>query len=435
MVAKLTKTTTPGIYRRHLKGCDRTGRCECGYVVIYDGKKQTFPTLAEAREGRILARRQAKLSRAHSEGLHPVDDPRADCPNCERRKVERDEQAPLLHTYARAWLDRYHGTGKRGFREETRGEYRGLMDKYALSYFPADTKLRAVGPSEIAALIAWQVKQPGRDGTLTDKSVRNALGPLRACLASAKREGLIRDNPAVGAALPHRPRIEEDEELPRPFPRIEGEETMELVVALVHADHRLMFELLAATGLRRSGLLALEVRHLALDGANPHVRVRQRSRPQKGNGQVIGPLKSLHARRDLPIPLSLADRLRAGVTGRKQDALVFASPETGRPYDPAHLHLRVLKPACAEAGVEWAGFHTFRHTVASRIFAAGRTAVQVQHWLGHHSAAFTLRTYVHLLDPSDLGGPLEPIDPQEGFVGPRRAHADSSASLVPIARF
>jgi hypothetical protein len=24
--------------------------------------------------------------------------------------------------------------------------------------------------------------------------------------------------------------------------------------------------------------------------------------------------------------------------------------------------------------------------------------VQVQHWLGHHSAAFTLATYVHLLD-------------------------------------
>jgi integrase len=34
-----------------------------------------------------------------------------------------------------------------------------------------------------------------------------------------------------------------------------------------------------------------------------------------------------------------------------------------------------------------------------------RNAVQVQRWLGHHSAAFTLATYVHLLD-GDLGGPL-----------------------------
>jgi hypothetical protein len=58
--------------------------------------------------------------------------------------------------------------------------------------------------------------------------------------------------------------------------------------------------------------------------------------------------------------------------------------------------------------VEWAGFHTFRHTVASRWFAAGRNAVEVQRWLGHHSPSFTLDTYVHLLD-GDLGAPLEPL--------------------------
>jgi len=39
------------------------------------------------------------------------------------------------------------------------------------------------------------------------------------------------------------------------------------------------------------------------------------------------------------------------------------------------------------------------------LFAEGRNAVQVQRWLGHHSAAFTLATYVHLLD-GDLGAPL-----------------------------
>ena len=118
---------------------------------------------------------------------------------------------------------------------------------------------------------------------------------------------------------------------------------------------------------------------------------------------VVGPPKSRYARRDLPIPTGPADRLRALRT--PADALVFESP-TGGPYDPHHLQLRVLAPAVAEAGVEWAAFHTFRHTVASRMFAAGRNAVQVQRWLAHHSASFTLDTYVHLLD-GDLGVPLE----------------------------
>jgi integrase len=242
---------------------------------------------------------------------------------------------------------------------------------------------------------------------LSDKTVRNALGPLKACLATARREGLIRHNPATDVALPHRARVDDDEERPRPFPRVEGDdgemiETMGLVVECVPEVHRLMFELLAATGLRRSELLVLEGRHLMLGGERPHVRVRQRVRRRRGEGLVIGPLKSRYSKRDVPIARAFADRL--SVHGAGQDELVFRSA-VGSVLDPDNLAARVLVPACAEAGVAWAGFHTFRHTVASRLFAEGRNVVQVQRWLGHHSASFTLDTYVHLLD-NDLGEPL-----------------------------
>jgi integrase len=36
------------------------------------------------------------------------------------------------------------------------------------------------------------------------------------------------------------------------------------------------------------------------------------------------------------------------------------------------------------------------------LFRHGKSAKQVQLWLGHHSPAFTMSTYVHLL-PDDLG--------------------------------
>ena len=62
-------------------------------------------------------------------------------------------------------------------------------------------------------------------------------------------------------------------------------------------------------------------------------------------------------------------------------------------------------PPARQADLPWVGFHTFRHTCASLLFASGRNAVQVQRWLGHHSAAFTLSRYVHLLD-GDLGEAL-----------------------------
>ena len=80
-------------------------------------------------------------------------------------------------------------------------------------------------------------------------------------------------------------------------------------MSLINPSYRLMFELLATTGLRRSELLALEVRHLELNGDRPHAKVRQRVRAAPGAGLVIGPLKSKYARREIPIPLELAYRL------------------------------------------------------------------------------------------------------------------------------
>jgi integrase len=254
---------------------------------------------------------------------------------------------------------------------------------------------------------------------LSDNTVRNVLSPLRAALATARREGLIRHNPVSDVALPHRARIEQDEDCPRPFPN----GVMELVVSLIHPSHRLMFELLAATGLRRSELLALEGRHFALHGDRPHVKIRQRVRRRVGLGLVVGPLKSRYARRDVPIPLELADRLAALEVA--EDKPVFAS-SVGTLLDPDNLAERVLAPACSEAGVEWAGFHTFRHTVASRLFAAGRNPVQVQRWLGHHSPSFTLDTYVHLLD-ADLGEPLLAHQPRVKKTG---GSPDSSMSIA-----
>ena len=216
--------------------------------------------------------------------------------------------------------------------------------------------------------------------------------------------------------LPHRPRIEEDEEDSRPFPRLELEdadgdieivESMELVVSLINPKHRLMFELLAATGVRRSELIAFKVHDLNLNGEEPYVKIRRRIRRRSGMGLVVGALKSRYAKRELPVPITVADRLRAHTAGHSGSDWVFASA-TGAPLDPNNLANRVLAPACKKAGVEWAGFHTFRHTVASRLFAEGRNILQVQRWLGHHSPSFTLDTYVHLLD-QDLGRPLEPL--------------------------
>jgi len=71
---------------------------------------------------------------------------------------------------------------------------------------------------------------------------------------------------------------------------------------------------------------------------------------------------------------------------------------TGRPLSDGNLRRRVLVPAREAAGLEWVGFHTFRHTCASLLIERGRRIEQVSAWLGHSDPAFTLRTDVHLMD-------------------------------------
>jgi hypothetical protein len=87
MAAKLERTNTPGIFRRHAKDCTRKARCECSYVITFRDRgrqhTETFRTFAEARE--------AKRTRGS--------------------QVARGEFSPLaretLRDYALEWIDRY----------------------------------------------------------------------------------------------------------------------------------------------------------------------------------------------------------------------------------------------------------------------------------------------------------------------------------------
>jgi integrase len=252
--------------------------------------------------------------------------------------------------------------------------------------------------------IGWLVKQPNRSGgKLADSSVRNAFKPLAACLATARGEGLIRHNPAAGATLPYRPRIDGEDQERRPLSR----EQLAVFLTVVHPDHRLMLDFTARTGLRASEVIGLDGQHLHLTGDSPHVKVRQRWRVSNRAGGLrgeLGPVKSRHGRRNVPLAHDLVEQFQA--LHIAPDEPVFPS-RAGTRLSKDNVRNRHIRPAAEEAGAPWCGWHTLRHTCASVLFAEGRNVVQVQRWLGHHAPSFTIDTYIHLLD-DDLGEPLAP---------------------------
>jgi integrase len=361
---RTTRTRYPGIYARE----------GGGYVVMYRDpggrqRKKTARTLAEAR--------------AHQSAI------KADLA---RGEFRRDSGVTFVD-YARAWIESYQGRTSRGFRETTRADYRRELELFAYPF---------LGRMRLAEIEARHVRElavrVADGGRRSQNTVRLALAPVKALLATAHEEGLIRTNPARGlriaqaspaATAPGDDRVK----------ALSAEELQRLIEA-TEPGWRLLVELLAHTGLRISEATGLEWRDVDLEGRRLQVR-RRRYR-----GESAGP-KSRFGLRTIPLSAGLAGRLaehRAESEFPADTAPVFAS-RRGTPHETRNLYGRVLKPAARRAGLDWVGFHTLRHTCATLLFTSGgANAKQVQMWLGHHSPAFTLATYVHLL-PEDLPDP------------------------------
>jgi len=356
-MAKLSKTSTPGIFRRHAKDC-AGGRCDCSYVVVWRHRgrqhKQTYRTFSEAREGK--AGREAG----------------------DRRPTARIR----FSDYFEEWIETYSGRTSRGFSETSREEYGRVLKREPMKRW-GTWKLSDIEPADVRDLLVV-LRQRGR----STSEIRKARAALSTMFSTAAEDGLIRSNPAHGARIP----APLEGEVERKFKALTREELTMLLTALPE-DDRLFFELLTHSGMRIGEAVALTWEHLEL-GETPCIKVRERVYRGKR-----GRLKSAAARRDIPLSPAMTARLlahrRDGYNG--PTAPVFPSP-TGVAMSPPNLGREVLHPAREAAGLQHVTFHSFRHTCASLLFEAGRNVKQVSEWLGHTDPSFTLRTYVHLMD-------------------------------------
>jgi len=238
-------------------------------------------------------------------------------------------------------------------------------------------------------------------------TVRVKLAPVKALLADALEDGVIRSNPAAGVTIKGAPATGDvdDEDEAEHVKALTGVELESLLAALPD-EWRLLFRFLGDSGLRIGEAVALKWGDVDTGAALVQVR-RRRYR-----GRNDRP-KSNYGRRKARISAEVAAELRTLRAGRADDELVFPN-NAGTYLDPGNVMSRVLKPATVKAGLGqwvvangrrhaewWVGFHTFRHTCATVLFEAGWNAKQVQLQLGHHKPSFTLDTYIHLM-PGDL---------------------------------
>jgi site-specific recombinase XerD len=343
---KMERTRIPGVYARGSR-----------YVAAYrdpDGiqRKKAFRTQGEA----------AAFKKQQEVAIH-----------------EGTYQAPstiTLHAYVDEWLPAYDQ-----IRENTRDDYQTGVDT-AKRFFNHREKLTQITPRRISEYVAWLTKQG-----LAPSSVRKRVAPLSSMFRTAMEQGLVRSNPCQGVRMPKLQAQVHDEDHEDTDVKVFTLEQLDTILRVV--KHPPLFELLACTGLRISEALALEWRHLELNGSSPHVKVRRAI----VRGQ-IGLPKSRYGKRDISLPFSIVRALRA-TEGASNELLFQSSADTA--LMPNNVRRRVLQPALEEAGCAWAGFHTFRHTYASMQLSRGTNIVALSRALGHHSASFTLQVYAHLM--------------------------------------
>jgi integrase len=378
---RLVKTKTAGIYRRGNR-----------YVVRYRDprgreRKRFAKTMAEARD--LKATLTADVKRGEYRALSRV----------------------TFVEYARMWITTYAGRTSRGLRDATRRDYARELgldpdsgellepEKGAVKFF-GRMRLAEIEPRDLKEYAKEVASRKVGKRNVSANTVRLALAPVKAMLATAVEEGLIRSNPAAGLRIAQvNGNGSATDELEEEKVKALTEEELARLLAAVAEEWGLLVTLLAQTGLRVSE--ALPLRWGDVDFGRRRLAIRR----SLSRGQ-IGLPKTRHGRRDVPLTKGMARALwnarkAPGVDGR-EEAVIF--PAAGGGYLERTKVFRAVKTAAKTAGVPWAGLHTLRHTAATILFRRGWNAVQVQKFLGHHSPAFTLATYVHLL-PDDLPEP------------------------------
>lgn len=117
----------------------------------------------------------------------------------------------------------------------------------------------------------------------------------------------------------------------------------------------------------------------------------------------------------------------ASDSARLPGAGVFLHPGTATPIRDDAWRNNVWTPMLRRAELRYRKPHTLRHTFASLLIEGGESLKYVQEQLGHHSPAFTLAVYGHLLPRGDRRAVDRLDDATER--NPRATQPTESASL------
>ena len=304
-----------------------------------------------------------------------------------------EPQRMTLAAWLDIWTQEYCGDVKPG----TLRDYKNHIENHIKPALGA-IRLCELQPHDVQRFAnALKKKSSPKTGRpLAPKTVKNIVqGTLCNALSEAVRIRYLPYNPASGCVLQKSAKAEI-----RP---LEGEEITQFMQAIKGNPSEQVFYIALNTGMRLSEILGL--RWSRIDWKKQTIKVDAQLLVKRGKGteRRLGPTKNgkahifkvvmdvLKAARQQ----QLERKLKAGPVWSNPLDLVFTD-EAGNSIPHAtveHRFTRIMQ----SLGLEHR-FHDLRHTFACESIACGISLKTLSEALGHHSVAFTLDTYAHVLD-------------------------------------
>jgi integrase len=271
----------------------------------------------------------------------------------------------------------------------TRTNYLKLVRRWVLPAI-GTVRLDRVRVADVQGVLDAMVAAGKAPGT-----VAHTRAALSSCFAFALRGQLVQSNPVRATTTPTRraPQLH----IPTP------EQLLTLIEKAKGTPWEVPVLLSATTGARRAEVLAMRWEYVDLDRG----RVRVVDTMQRLADGTLGfaPTKTERARRQIPLPGFVVDRLRRLRVEQAERRLklgegwhdwdLVCERGDGLPLDPmsyTHAFGRIAK----SVGLEKVRLHDCRHAVATMLAKSGTPGVVTSAVMGHSSVAFTLSVYTHV---------------------------------------
>ena len=284
--------------------------------------------------------------------------------------LEEESEGPGFKSYAEEWYATFKA---HRIKDTTAYGYQLILRRLYAKW--EETPINQIETKDIQEFLNdWK--------HLAEKYLQEMLIVIKAIFESARRDGHIRENPAMDKRIV----IPSKKKTVRKA--LDLDELRDILLSLDKLelmDKRYMM-LLLFTGMRRGEVLGLKWEDVDLKKNVFHIE-RSITYPRGRNNCVVGKPKTESGIRDVPISPELMKALQP--MGTQGYIIGGEEPIT------LSIHRRMMERINRTINLHGASPHIFRHSYATLLNDAGASVKTIQAIIGHSDVQTTINRYVH----------------------------------------